>query len=171
MELHKAHNILEVACGTGKLLPLMLDRKKSTCSYLASDLAPNMIDKAKANLRQHFLKYQSQLSFEDWCQQQSLKFDVLNAEDPIPHSNAFDRIICNCALMTTSDAAKMLRNLHAHSEPGCLFGLSVWGNKEHNNLFNSIRESIQDSGFELPLERSNFHLYRKVGDLAEQTGW
>lgn len=106
-----------------------------------------MVEQAKINLKQHFKKYQSQLSFESWCQQQNLKFDVLNAEEPIPHSTAFDRIICNCALMITSDAAKMMRNLYAHSRPGCLFGLSVWGSKEQNNLFSSIRESIEESGF------------------------
>lgn len=36
---------------------------------------------------------------------------------------------------------------------------------------NAMRQSIIDSGFELPKERSNFHLYKKVGDLAQESGW
>lgn len=43
MQLHKANNILEVACGTGKLLSFAMDRKKQDCAYLASDIATNMV--------------------------------------------------------------------------------------------------------------------------------
>lgn len=73
--------------------------------------------------------------------------------------------------MITEDPLKMLTNLGKQSTKGCLFGLSVWGNKDLNNLMGGIRDSILESGFELPPERSNFHLYRKVGKIAEQAGW
>ncbi len=43
LELRKARNILEVACGTGKMLPFAIDQKAVEASYLASDLAPNMV--------------------------------------------------------------------------------------------------------------------------------
>lgn len=171
MDLHKADNILEVACGTGKLLSFMLELKRKESTYLASDLAPNMVKLARDNLKRNFDRYQSKLSFEEWCEEQNILFDVVNAEEPLTISQPFDRIICNCALMITSDARKMLKNLHAHSSPGCLFGVSVWGNKNENNLMTSIRDSILESGFELPEERSNFHLYKKVPALAEETGW
>ena len=59
----------------------------------------------------------------------------------------FDRIICNCALMITEDARKMLKNLHKHAQPGCLFGVNVWGNKNNNNLMLAIRDAILESGF------------------------
>ena len=54
LNLGKASNILEVACGTGKLLPFALDQKSTEASYLASDLAPNMVDLARGNLRRYF---------------------------------------------------------------------------------------------------------------------
>ena len=57
MELHKASNILEVACGNGKLLHFALDLKKNECGYLASDLAPSMVSQAQQNLKQHFEQY------------------------------------------------------------------------------------------------------------------
>lgn len=41
---------------------------------------------------------------------------VANGEEPISKpekfNNKFDRIICNCCLMLTSDAEKMLKNLY-----------------------------------------------------------
>lgn len=41
--------------------------------------------------------------------------------------------------MITENAEKMLKNLHKHAEKGCLLGVSVWGNKDNNNLMTSIR--------------------------------
>ncbi len=39
MKLHQANNILEVACGNGKLLPLAVMLKNQQSKYLAVDLA------------------------------------------------------------------------------------------------------------------------------------
>ena len=119
-----------MACGNGKLLSLALGLKKEGCSYLASDLSPVMVEQSKSNLRNHFQRYQSKLCFEEWCAKQNIAFDVVNAEQPIPSSKPFDRIICNLALMITPDPKKVLSNLHAVSKPGCLFGVNVWGNKK-----------------------------------------
>lgn len=65
----------------------------------------------------------------------------------------------------------MLTNLHKEAEKGCLLGVSVWGNKDNNNLMTSIRESYLEANVELPEERSNFHLYKKVPALSEKCGW
>lgn len=73
--------------------------------------------------------------------------------------------------MLTSNPLKMLQNLSNLAKPGCLFGLSVWGKRELNNMHMAILESIVENGFPLPEERSKFHLYQKVAPLAEQTGW
>jgi ubiquinone/menaquinone biosynthesis C-methylase UbiE len=39
IDIRKAQNILEIACGTGKLLPLAINMKPTECKYLASDLS------------------------------------------------------------------------------------------------------------------------------------
>jgi ubiquinone/menaquinone biosynthesis C-methylase UbiE len=39
IDISKAHNVLEIACGTGKLLPLAVNMKTINCKYLASDLS------------------------------------------------------------------------------------------------------------------------------------
>jgi len=41
--------------------------------------------------------------------------------------------------MITENAEKMLSNLGKEAEKGCLLGVSVWGDKNHNNLMTSIR--------------------------------
>ena len=60
----KAQNILEVACGSGKLLPLAMQLKDKDASYLATDLSPKMIELTEHNLRNHFQNYNSKLTFE-----------------------------------------------------------------------------------------------------------
>ena len=52
--------------------------------------------------------------------------------------------------MLTEDPVKMLRNLHQMASDDCLLGVSVWGNKDNNNLMMSIRESILELGLDLP---------------------
>lgn len=46
LQLEHAHHILEVACGTGRLLPLALTLKPIETTYLATDLCTNMIQLA-----------------------------------------------------------------------------------------------------------------------------
>lgn len=98
----------------------------------------------------------------------NMKFRVVNGEERILDENEekFDRIICNCVLMLTENAEKMLKNLYDSAAPGCLMGVSVWGNKDNNNFMTTMRSSIIESGFTLPEERSNFYLYKKVDKLA-----
>ena len=43
LEVWDAQNILEVACGTGKLLPIAVNMKNKNANYLATDLSPKMI--------------------------------------------------------------------------------------------------------------------------------
>lgn len=57
LQIHEAENILEVGCGTGTLLPLMLQMKRPETHYLASDLSVNMVGYAEKNLRKHFETY------------------------------------------------------------------------------------------------------------------
>ena len=53
IELPKAQHILEVACGTGRLLPLAMHLKPLNCTYLASDLSESMISYTHKNLQKY----------------------------------------------------------------------------------------------------------------------
>ena len=120
----------------------MLQMKRPETNYLASDLSVNMVEKAEKNLKKHFKTYQSRISFEEWISKQNIKFKTLNGEEPFNTSKPFDRIICNLCLMLTPDPNKMLTNFHAHAKPGCLLGVSVWGNIEKSSMMHTLIGSI-----------------------------
>jgi hypothetical protein len=73
--------------------------------------------------------------------------------------------------MLTTDPKKMLSNLHAHAKPGCLLGVSVWGDIEKSSMMSTLIGAILESGVKPPRERSPFHLHQKVPGLAKETGW
>lgn len=132
MKMNEANRILQVGSGNGKLLPVAVMLKRQSATYLATDLAENMIERAKHNLRENFQKYDSRLTFDQWCLKQNLAFKTVNGEEVIQKNVSFDRIICNCVLMITEDPEKMLRNLYDQAASGCLLGVSVWGDREKN---------------------------------------
>lgn len=83
MNLQNSKNVLEVACGCGKLLPVAIMLKNQSTNYLAVDLAENMIQNAKHNLQKNLEKYNSKGSLENWCQNNNLTLKVGNAEEKI----------------------------------------------------------------------------------------
>lgn len=79
LEVWDAKNILEVACGTGKLLPIAVNMKDPDANYLATDLSPNMINLTKENLKANLKLYDSKLSFEDWLKKNKIEIFEANA--------------------------------------------------------------------------------------------
>lgn len=78
-EVWEAQNILEVACGTGKLLPMAMNMKNPAANYLAVDLSPNMINLTKENLQRNLELYGSKLDLENWMNKNNLFIDVADA--------------------------------------------------------------------------------------------
>ena len=58
-------------------------------------------------------------------------------------------------------------------KPGGRAGFTVWGRKENSNMFTTIPMVLRKHGFELPQERSNFHLgdREKLISLMEANGF
>lgn len=63
-KISSAKNILEVACGNGKLIPCALNLKSEDCHYFAIDIAPNMISNAKAFLNRYIRKIGVKMEFD-----------------------------------------------------------------------------------------------------------
>lgn len=57
LQLNSATKVLEVACGTGKLLPMALDLKNPDAEYYATDISTKMLSLLKDTLQSHFDKY------------------------------------------------------------------------------------------------------------------
>jgi ubiquinone/menaquinone biosynthesis C-methylase UbiE len=50
LKLNEAKNVLEIACGAGKLIPQVLDLKAPETFYYATDISEEMINFAKIRL-------------------------------------------------------------------------------------------------------------------------
>lgn len=72
-----------MGCGTGKLLPLVVNMKDPSANYFATDLSPKMIDLTMANLKQNLKMYESKFSLEQWLNKNRMMIAVANAEQPI----------------------------------------------------------------------------------------
>lgn len=72
---------------------------------------------------------------------------------------------------TTEDPAKMMKNFHDVAEEGCLLGLSIWGSPQENNWFRLVGEGLRAQNKHQPNARTPFHLYNKLEELADATGW
>ena len=101
----------------------------------------------------------------------NIVFRVANGEEKIEHLNKFDRIIANLVLMATENPQTMMRNFHDLSSENCLLGVTVWGNQKHSNLLTIMTEAMKANNMEIPNERSHSHLFNKLDELAEETGW
>jgi trans-aconitate methyltransferase len=172
LELDKAKHVLEVACGTCRLLPLTVSLKAPETTYLATDLTQSMVDMAQKRLKTNLEKAGVSASVEEWTKKNNITIRAANGEEPIEAPYKFDRMIANLVLMATEDPLKMLKNLNSMAEDGCLLGVTIWGNKELSNFMTLIPQAMKAKGLmQGPPPRSPFHLYGKLPELAEQSGW
>lgn len=171
LDLPKAKHILEVACGTGRLLSLATGLKPKETTYLATDLTQAMIDSANAKLKAEIEKVGVTASLEDWKKGQNLTLKAANGEEPIESPHKFDRIIANLVIMATEDPSKMMKNFHSMAAEGCLLGVTIWGDQAKSNFFKLLPEAFKAAGVPRANVRSPAHLYGKLPELAEQTGW
>ena len=164
LDLNKAKHILEVACGTCRLLPLTVNLKAPETTYLATDLTQSMVDAAQKRLKANLEKAGVKDSLEEWTKKNNITIKAANGEELIESPHKFDRIIANLVLMATEDPLKMMRNLSSMAEEGCLFGVTIWGNKELSNFMTLIPEAMKAKGLmQGPPPRTPFHLYGKLG--------
>lgn len=142
LDLNKAKHILEIACGTGKLIPEAIALKPKESTYLATDLCEKMVALFKENIGKYLSKMGVSLPTEEWMASQNLEVRAANGEEPIECNYKFDRIIANLVLMLTEDPVKMMKNLHGMAEEGCLLGVTIWGDKAQSNLLTILKEAL-----------------------------
>lgn len=158
LRLNQAKNVLEIACGTGLLLPYAISIKNKDTHYLATDLAPEMITKAEQKLQHNLELFRSSETLENWMKSQHLVLKACNGEEPITGFGEFDVIICNLVLMLTDDPRKMLRSLHQTAAPGARLGATIWGEKAKSNFVSMLGRALKDLSLPPPKDRSPFYL-------------
>ena len=80
IDLPHAKHVLEVACGTGRLLPLAMNLKGEECTYLASDISEAMIGLCRNNLMRNLEKMGSSYELGQWMEKVKLSLRAANGE-------------------------------------------------------------------------------------------
>ena len=78
LELDKAKHILEIACGTCRLLPLAINLRSQEATYLATDLTQAMVDLSHKRINEYILKAGVEIPLEDWLKKRNITIKQAN---------------------------------------------------------------------------------------------
>ncbi|HOL46512.1 MAG TPA: class I SAM-dependent methyltransferase, partial [Candidatus Saccharicenans sp.] len=118
-DLEPGQVVLDAGCGTGRLLPLILEKIGPAGKLLAVDFSEKMLDIARKKYRApNLIFYRADISqFKPPCQ--------------------FDRIICLCLLPHLPDKLLALRTLGATLKPGGQLIVAHTASREEVNAFHA----------------------------------
>src|SRR6476661_6264867 len=103
--------VLEIACGTGRVTRHLTKLVEADGRLVASDLNPDMIAQAKTQLTGERVQWQV-------ADAQQLPFDA----------NSFDHVICQFGVMFFPDKPAAFREAYRVMQPGGKYIFSVWDN-------------------------------------------
>lgn len=188
LKLYESNKVLELSCGGGKSLPLVLSLKKPECEYWVSDFCENLL--SLASKRMEFIERDFRGSLQFWdktCFQKDVEkgfqaefpksltfFRLLNNENLAGIENdSFDVVFSNLSLQLVSNPEKMLSEAFRVVRKGGKVGFTVWGRKENSSFFTVVPKVLRKNGIELPNERSNFHLgdREKLMNMMKDAGF
>lgn len=120
-------NVLELACGTGRVTKYVIDLITDDGQLTATDLNAAMLAVAQSKIKSNKIKWQvadaQQLPFED---------------------NSFDHVICQFGVMFFSDKQKAFAEAYRVLQPGGKFLFNVWDKLEHNPRISIIQKAMDD---------------------------
>lgn len=108
-------NMLEIACGTGRVTRHLLSLISSDGRLLATDLNPDMIEEAKRHVTSEKIQWQQ-------ADAQQLPFK----------QNSFDHVICQFGVMFFPDKEAAFKEAFRVLKPGGKYIFSVWDNMIYN---------------------------------------
>jgi ubiquinone/menaquinone biosynthesis C-methylase UbiE len=107
--------VLELACGTGRVTKHLATLIAEEGQLVATDLNADMLALAETNVISSKIKWQV-------ADAQELPFD----------DNGFDHVVCQFGVMFFPDKQKAFAEAHRVLQPGGKFLFSVWDQLEHN---------------------------------------
>jgi ubiquinone/menaquinone biosynthesis C-methylase UbiE len=145
-QLPTGGKVLELACGPGNITRYLLDQRPDL-KILATDIAPNMLELAKAN-------------------SPGAEFRLLDCRDMSAITETYDGILCSFCLpyLSEAESAELIRSCEAILNPGGVLYLSCMEEGEHcqsgiktNSAGDKtymyyhkagfLRDSLSDAGF------------------------
>lgn len=121
----KIENLLELACGTGRLTKHLSRLIPANGKLVATDLNQAMIDIAKTK-----------------AQNEKIEWKVVNAQD-LPFADCqFDHVVCQFGVMFFPDKEKTFREALRVLQPGGKYIFNTWETVEKNPRIVTIWETI-----------------------------
>jgi len=148
-------NVLEVACGDGRLAERMGDIHPEM-AYTGIDLAQSMVDLAKVRCPNH-------------------NFSTGDAEALTFADNSFDIYLSSLCLQIVANPSKMMQEAYRVLKPGGVAGFSIWGPRNTSSFWNALSKA-HDSINDEPLgSLSNFHLsnddFTELKEVIAESGF
>ena len=111
-------NVLELACGTGRVTKHILSNLSSDATLVATDISEDMMTIAKRNIKASNVTWQ-----------------VVDMSDIPFDEGSFDTVICQFGLMFAADKLKSLKEIRRVLKPGGQLLLNTWGNLDNNPIW------------------------------------
>jgi ubiquinone/menaquinone biosynthesis C-methylase UbiE len=152
-------NILEIACGTGRVTRHLIKVLPPGGKLLATDLNADMIAVAKATVSD-----------------ERIEWKVVDAQE-LPFADiSFDHIVCQFGVMFFPDKATAMAEVYRVLQPGCRFIFNVWDALELNPRSAIIKTVMEElMGAESPdfLKKGPFSWYDKneITTVLKQAGF
>ena len=127
IDQNKAHTVLEIACGTGRVTKHLRKALPSSSTLIATDLNAGMIEVAKQNVRPENIEFKE-------ADAQALPFD----------DNSFDLIVCQFGFMFVPDKPKAFSEAYRVLKPGGTLLFNTWDKLENNKLSYVVRNIVAE---------------------------
>lgn len=121
-------NVLELACGTGRLTRHLVKVIPSGGRLVASDLNPDMLEVAKGKITDPKIQWQ-----------------VLDAQELPFEDNSFDLVICQYGVMFFPDKMKAYAEAYRVLKAGGRFIFNVWDEMAFNPAIEVIHKALQET--------------------------
>jgi ubiquinone/menaquinone biosynthesis C-methylase UbiE len=122
-----AGDILEIACGTGRLTSYLVKMTKGKARITATDLNADMIEHAKTLVKSDKV---------EWI--------VADAQDLPFREGSFDHIVCQYGVMFFPDKLKAFKEVFRVLKDNGRFLFNTWHNLEHNPRINCMKEAMDE---------------------------
>ena len=187
LKIHEAGSLLELSCGGGKSLPIILSLKKPDCLFFATEISENMLNLSSRRMEYieknliGSLQFFDGNAFEENQKQDCTKnfpnsnttFCLMDNETLDFKDEMFDICFSSLSLMIVENYEKMISESFRVTKKGGKVGFTVWASKEKSLMFTLPTRIIEKHGYFGVYDRSSFHLNdrKMLINLFEKAGF